>query len=88
MCDTLGLVQTRESVSVYSQSDRRIYWCVFKSGTLYVDSQQYVRLSTQRNSIMTFSDIYFQDAYISNTNFIYASKEANSYVKTLISDID
>lgn len=58
------------------------------SGTLYADSQQYVRLSTQRNSIMTFSDIYFQDAYISNTNFIYASKEANSYVKTLISDID
>ena len=58
------------------------------SGTLYVDSRQYVRLSTQRNSIMTFSDIYFQDAYISNTNFIYASKEANSYVKSLISNID
>lgn len=58
------------------------------SGTLYVDSRQYVRLSTQRNSIMTFSDIYFQDAYISNTNFIYASKEANSYVKSLISGID
>lgn len=37
---------------------------------------------------MNFSDIYFQDAYISNTNFIYASKEANSYVKTLISSID
>lgn len=37
---------------------------------------------------MNFSDIYFQDAYISNTNFIYASKEANSYVKSLISDID
>ena len=37
---------------------------------------------------MNFSDIYFQDAYISNTNFIYASKEANSYVKTLVSNID